>query len=114
MSKLLFHIGGRGIPPMALVHHTRNGRLGMVSLTRPTPTSSSRCGPVFRRHDTSAGQIDGIHSRAKDRTKRAGPRSLNRDYSNVHADVAALLEAHLLEKRGTTLMVTWDGERPRR
>jgi predicted transcriptional regulator len=50
-----------------------------------------------------------IHSRGTVRSVRALAQGLGRDYRRVHDDVAALVEAGLVERRGTELMVFWDG-----
>jgi predicted transcriptional regulator len=50
-----------------------------------------------------------IHAHGTVRSVRALAQGLGRDYRRVHDDIAALVQAGLVERRGTALMVFWDG-----
>lgn len=49
-----------------------------------------------------------VHAQAAP-SVRALAQAVGRDYRRVHADVAALVAAGLIERRGTALTTDWDG-----
>jgi predicted transcriptional regulator len=111
MSNLLFHIGDIS---KLLVGDAERAEWGVGDgsyYERDTHITFRDADHFFRVMTPARIKLmEYIHAHKTIPSVRALAAGLSRDYANVHADVAALLEASLLEKRGTVLMVTWDGE----
>ncbi|PPQ28032.1 HVO_A0114 family putative DNA-binding protein [Rhodopila globiformis] len=109
MSKLLFRIGGLGIPDdLRLQYALERAERGEDADTHITFTDAGAFFGIMTAARMRLMQY--IHDRRTVPSIRALAEGLERSYANMHHDVQALLDAGLLEQRGTTLMVSWDGE----
>jgi len=104
MSKLLFHIGGTGIPDSVMLDYA-------VDQAERDPAFEADAHITFTDADQFFSVLTPerirllrhIHEHGRVQSVRALAAALNRDYANVHADITVLVKHGLIEKEGTAL-----------
>jgi predicted transcriptional regulator len=104
MSRLLFHIGGIGVPDSLMIDYAEKQARKNPKFEVDMHISFDSAEKFFATLTPGRVKIlEHVHANGSIRSVKALASELGRDYANVHRDVDILTEAGLLHKHGTLL-----------
>lgn len=111
MSRLLFHIGGTGVPDAVMLDYAMEQAETDPNFQADTHITFEDPETFFRVLTPARVRLlQYLHKQGSMPSVRALAEALGRDYANVHSDVSVLLENGLLEKKGTALTLFANSE----